>query len=310
VRVYSRTVIKDERQARIARVPFEPATESTETIRRCNLCDASRFVELARVDRYGYPCGYHVCARCGLGFLSPRLTAAAYTRFYRDVYRPLVSAYHGRVIDSETVQIDQRGYADELVSYLRSAQIAAPRALLDVGGSTGVVAGAVADAFGGSVTVLDPSPDELARAAAAGMETIAGFVEDVDLAGRRFDLVLLCQTIDHLLDVAGTLAALRSALADDGLAFVDALDVEFMTERVGSIEGAVKIDHPYYLTRDTALAYFARAGLEVRRERLSGDGHWGFLLAPGAPREPDWAALARGFDRQLLRISTLRARRQ
>ena len=52
-----------------------------------------------------------MCRRCGLGFLSPRLTAAEYGHFYEDVYRPLVCAYHGRRIDAETVQVDQRGYA-------------------------------------------------------------------------------------------------------------------------------------------------------------------------------------------------------
>ena len=59
-----------------------------------------------------------------------------------------------------------------------------------------------------------------------------------------------------------------------------------MARSVGSIEGAVKIDHPYYLTRTTALAYFELAGLAPVAERLSADGHWGFLLAPGeaAPR--------------------------
>ena len=61
-----------------------------------------------------------MCRRCGLGFLSPRLTAAEYGAFYEDVYRPLVSAFHGRRIDAETVQDDQRGYAAELVELLRA----------------------------------------------------------------------------------------------------------------------------------------------------------------------------------------------
>jgi hypothetical protein len=69
----------------------------------------------------------------------------------------------------------------------------------------------------------------------------------------------------------------------------------------------VKIDHPYYLTRDTAIAYFARAGLEVAAERLSDDGHWGFVLAPGEPREPDWAALGKAADASLDEVWRLRA---
>src|SRR5205823_2516616 len=100
-------------------------------------------------------------ARCGLGFLSPRLAACEYAALYESVYRPLVSAYHGRLIDAETVQDDQRAYAAELVAFLRGSLPTWPRSVLDVGGSTGTVAGAVRREFGSAATVLDPSPDEL-----------------------------------------------------------------------------------------------------------------------------------------------------
>jgi SAM-dependent methyltransferase len=232
-----------------------------------------------------------MCTRCGLGFLSPRLTAAEYGPFYERVYRPLVSAYHGRRIDAETVQDDQRGYAAELVGFLRESLPQPPASVLDVGGSTGIVAAAVRDAFGSRATVLDPAPDELAVAAEAGMETIAGFAEDFDPGGRTWELVLLCQTIDHLLDVAATLAAMRRMTADGGHAFVDVLDLLIAARTQGSAEGAAKIDHPYYLTRYTALAFFLRAGFEPVAERLSADGHWGFVLAPTEPRDPDWDEL-------------------
>jgi ubiquinone/menaquinone biosynthesis C-methylase UbiE len=161
--------------------------------------------------------------------------------------------------------------------------------------------------FGAVPTVLDPAPDELAVAAAAGMETIEGFAEDFEVGGRTWQLVLLCQTIDHLLDVSGALATMRRVIAPGGHAFVDVLDVEFMARRQGSIEAAVKIDHPYYLTRGTARAYFDRAGLEVVAERCSADGHWGFLLAPSEPTGFDWAERRAEADRLLTICWQLRA---
>jgi ubiquinone/menaquinone biosynthesis C-methylase UbiE len=166
--------------------------------------------------------------------------------------------------------------------------------VIDVGGSTGIVAGAVRDVFGSEATVLDPAPAELEVAAAAGMETILGFAEDYDPGDRRWDLVLLCQTIDHLLDVRTTLASMRRMAADGGHAFVDVLDLLTAARKGGSVESAAKIDHPYYLTHDTALTAFALTGFEPVADRLSDDGHWGFLLRPAEPREPDWEALGRG----------------
>jgi SAM-dependent methyltransferase len=299
--------VAEERAGRIAALGFDYGGQQLERVVACNLCAGERHVEVSRTDRYGYPQRFVVCARCGLGFLSPRLTAAGYADFYDDVYRPLVSAYHGRRIDAETVQEEQAGYAAELVEFLRDALPAPPATVLDVGGSTGVVAQAVREAFGSAATVLDPAPDELAVAAALGMETIAGFAEEADYGGRTFELVLLCQTIDHLLDVRGALDAIRGVLAQDGRAFVDVLDVGFMAGRRGSIEGAVKVDHPYYLTQATALAYFGLAGLRPVAERLSHDGHWGFLLEPAEAVEPDWAALTAAAEGFLTDVWRLRA---
>jgi len=295
------------RVQRLAALDWNHATRDLESVPACNLCTGTRFAELSRRDRYGFAARAQACLRCGLIFLSPRLTPAEYAEFYAVAYRPLVSAYHGRLIDAETVQDDQRAYAVELVEFLRIALPHPPATVLDVGGSTGIVAGAVRTAFGSAATVLDPAPDELAVAQAEGMETIAGFAETADYGGRTFELVLLCQTIDHLLDVAATLHALRGALARGGHLFVDVLDIGFMARRTGSIEGAVKIDHPYYLTHRTALAYFELVGLAPVAERLSQDGHWGFLLAPSAAAEPDWDRLGPVGDAFLEEIWRLRA---
>jgi len=290
---------EDGRRVRIDGLGYDYVERPKERVAACNLCGFEAHVEVARFDRYGYPAVFCVCARCGLGFLSPRLTPDEYADFYTHVYRPLVSAYHGRLIDVESVQVEQRDYAHDLIDFLSARVPEPPASVMDVGGSTGVVAAAVRDAFGSTATVLDPALDELAVAEAAGIETVAGFAEDYDPGGRRWELVLLCQTVDHLLDVAGTLATIRRMTANGGHAFVDVLDVSFMLRRRGQIESAVKIDHPYYLTRETAAGYFARTGLEITAERLSGDGHWGFLLRPGERREPDWHALSAAARRFL-----------
>lgn len=296
-------VVNDE----IAALGYDYGRQATHWPSACNLCGArGRAVEAAERDRYGYPASFVVCQRCGLGYLCPRLSATQYTHFYSEIYRPLVSAYHGRRIDAETVQLDQRDYATGLAAFLLPLLPSTPRTILDVGGSTGVVSRILAAHLPARVTVLDPAPDELAVARAAGMETIAGLVEDFDPGERRWDLVLLCQTIDHLLDVRGTLAALRQMMAEGGRAFVDIVDVDVLLRRTGSIKRVIKIDHPYYLTRPTAVALFALTGFTIVAERLTHDGHRGFVLAPGAGTEPDWPALEATAAQFLSGMSTLR----
>jgi len=274
---------------RIAALRYDYAARATVHPPACNLCGArDRAVKVAERDRYGYPVRLVLCQRCGLAYLCPQLDATQYEHFYSKVYRPLVSAYHGRRIDAHTVQHEQRAYAADLAPFLFPLLPSPPRAILDVGGSTGVVAKVLASRGNAKVTVLDPAPDELAVARAAGMETISGFIEDFDAGQRTWDLVLLCQTIDHLLDVRGALAALRRMTATHGRAFVDIVDVEVLLRRTGSIERAVKIDHPYYFTGPTAAALFDLTGFTIIAQRLSDDGHREFVLAPGPYTEPDW----------------------
>ena len=280
-----------ERVERINEIKWTFPTESLEVVRACHLCAGASFVEVAQSDRYGFPQRIVVCASCGLGFLSPRLSHDEYVEFYRAVYRPLVSAYHGQTIDAESLQAEQQHYGAGLVEFLRWSIPTRPRSILDVGGSTGIVARELVMAFGSAATILDPAPDELAVAESLGLEVMAGFIEDAELGERVFDLVLICRTIDHLLDVRASLAAVRDVLAPDGFLFVDILEFRRQVISLGSIEQVAKIDHPFYFTRASALSLFETAGFAPVAERASTTGQWGFLLRRAEPKALDLDAL-------------------
>ena len=273
-----------ERRERIAALGYDYAGQPREPVAACNLCGAGRFTVIAHRDRYGFPAEAHACERCGLVFLNPRMTPAAYGRFYQGVYRPLVSAFHGRLIDARTIQDEQRVYAQERVEFLRPFISPDLSTLLDIGGSTGVVAAHLAAQFGLQGTIIDPAPLEVAEARRLGLETLTGLVEEHDFGGQTFDLVIICQTVDHLLDVGGTLARVRDVLAPAGLLFIDIVDFRAAYLRNWSVEDAIKIDHPYYLTEDTMTAYLRRAGFEVVRADYAADHlHVGYVCRPAQP---------------------------
>lgn len=288
------------RRERIEALAYDYRRQPKVPVETCNLCGARRFLVLAHRDRYGYPAEAHGCLRCGLVFLNPVMTARAYEEFYASIYRPLVSAYHGRRIDADTIQDEQRTYAVERAALLEPFVRKQGGTLLDIGGSTGVVAHHLAGRFGLRATVLDPSPAELERARRLDLETIVGLLESFEPGDRRFDLVTLCQTIDHLLDVASALAKIRSLLTPDGLFFVDIVDFRAACLRNWSVEEAVKIDHPYYLTEATMEAYLRRAGFDVLRKEYAADHlHVGYVCGPtrrasdALPDPADVAALWR-----------------
>ena len=279
------TTVSADRARRIAALGYDYAGQPKDALAACNLCGGWRFVILTHRDRYGYPASAHACARCGLVFLNPRMTADAYGRFYDGVYRPLVSAFHGRLIDATTIQAEQREYAAERAAFLRPfVDGAGLKTMLDIGGSTGVVAHHFANQFGLDGVLIDPAPLEVEEARRLGLETITGLVERHDFGRRRFDFVIICQTVDHLLDVGGVLSRVRELLSERGLLFIDIVDFRAAYLRNWSVEDAVKIDHPYYLTQETMTAYLQRTGFETLRAGYAADHlHVSYVCRPAAP---------------------------
>jgi 2-polyprenyl-3-methyl-5-hydroxy-6-metoxy-1,4-benzoquinol methylase len=278
------------RRDRIAALAYEYAAKPKAHRMLCNLCAHDVFVTVVHRDRYDYPATAQACRRCGLTFLNPVMTAESYGEFYRSVYRPLVSAYHGRLIDAASIQQEQRDYAAILAGLLgrHLCHVRGGR-LLDIGGSTGVVAHHFKQEFGMHATVIDPAPMEVEVARRLELETVTGFVETYDPGDSRYQLVLMCQTVDHLLDISTSLRKVRELLSDEGVFFVDIVDFRAAYRRNGSVEEAVKIDHPYYLTEPTMTAYLRRAGFAVKAIDYALDHlHIGFVCTKA---EPDREAL-------------------
>lgn len=272
---------------------FDLESQPRERVERCNLCGETPRCTVAWEDRYGLPATTDLCRRCGLMGLNPRMTEAAYGDFYGKWYRPLVSAWHGRLIDATTVQVDQKVYAEQLMQFLSPQLTGQVNTILDVGGSTGIVAKAAVDALGAKATVLDPSPEELDEARKLGLDTIPGLIEHLDASEHgTFDLVLLCQTIDHLLDVRGSLAKLRDMLGENGRFYVDFVDVRMVVARAGRLVDALKTDHAYSLVRETCEALLAAAGLEIEASMVMPDAvHVGYLCRAGEPDDSAWQQL-------------------
>jgi 2-polyprenyl-3-methyl-5-hydroxy-6-metoxy-1,4-benzoquinol methylase len=277
------SAIEETRRQRIEALGYDYAAQPREAVGACNLCGDTTFVVLTHRDRYGYGAEAHACAGCGLTFLNPRMTAASYGCFYDGIYRPLVSAFHGRLIDAHTIQAEQRQYAAERAAFIQPFVAGAGlKTMLDIGGSTGVVGHHFAREFGLQGTLIDPAPMEVEEARRLGLRTITGLIEEYDFGAERFDLVIICQTVDHLLDVHGTLARVRRLLSERGLLFIDIVDFRAAYLRNWSVEDAVKIDHPYYLTEQTMTAYLRRTGFDIVRVDFAADHlHVGYLCRPG-----------------------------
>lgn len=242
-----------------------------EVVGKCNLCDGRRFLPSSLLDRYELIAPSVRCEACGLRFLHVRMTEAAYEEFYEGGhYRKLLTAHFGRDFGPQSIEAEQAVYADRLSTWLAPymAEVASGL-LLDLGGSTGVVAEHLAKAFDLDATVVEPSKAEAERAHSRGLTVANTRLQDYS-SPNLFNLVTLCQTVDHLLDIKADLARIRKWVARNGLLFVDFVE-----------NCQAKIDHPYYLNSDTMHAYLIQAGFKRVAMAPSSDGiHVNVLAAP------------------------------
>jgi len=254
----------DRRRARCRPVVESLSTGERQFVPACNVCGSPNSCVIAYKDRYGMPLRTAMCMSCGLVYLMDRLTQQGYSDFYRDgAYRKLTSSFAGSVATMEDLQADQGAYAKNVMSFLEG-RLARGRTVrvLHVGGSSGQVVQELANRFGVRGTVIDPSEEEIAAARRIGLEGIVGTVETWDTT-ERFDMILMCRTIEHLWDLRGSIQKIRRLLTGDGVFYCDFLDYMELCRMTGHPQTVSKVDHCYWLTLDNAPALFRAMGFEV-----------------------------------------------
>ncbi len=264
-----------ETVARLGRLAREARTE-------CNVCGGKRVAIIAIQDRYGFDIRTALCLTCGLIYLADRFVPQSYESFYGEGdYRRLSGAFNAAQLSIADMQRDQAAYAAEAVRFLEP--YIAPGAgteLLDVGGSTGIVARAFAERFHLKATVLDPAEQEIAAARRLGLDGIAGTLESFE-GDRRYDMVLLCRSIEHLLDLRTSLRKIRSLIKPDGLFYCDVIDYLESCRLTGAAQTVSKMDHCYWLCQETAARIFRSAGFDIVAANTAGDPTViGYVLRP------------------------------
>ncbi|MBV9743104.1 MAG: methyltransferase domain-containing protein [Acidobacteriia bacterium] len=241
---------------------------------------------MAARDRYGLPLRTAMCLNCGLVYLMDRFTSAGYSRFYNEgLYREISSLYLGVRHSIAQVRSNQTDYADKLIQAIRGYVNGGPDCrLLDIGGSAGVVALEFVKQFGIEATVLEPSAEESAAARESGLQAITGSLEEWT-ARDKFQIVLLCRSVEHVFDLRHSLKKIRDLLAPGGLFYCDIADFWELSRITGAAETVTKADHCYWFSHDTLPAIFRSAGFEVvSMNVVFSQAQVGFLLRAGEPR--------------------------
>jgi len=245
----------------------------------CPVCSSIKTTNISRRDRYGIRISYRMCHSCALVYASPQPSAEFYAWFYEGYYRALLTEHFNRPFDNAALEVEQRRYGSEIAAFIlpylgKKERLAA----LDVGGSTGIITDELRsrvrrytgqDLIG---TVVDPSSEELALAEKLGLKTVHGTFEQISPDRfDRYDLIMICKITDHLLNPLDVIKIAFNLLSDDGLLYLDFVDLEFNVKNKG-LTGSLKIDHPFNYSRPNRELCLHLSGLTVIDEIVTENG--------------------------------------
>jgi 2-polyprenyl-3-methyl-5-hydroxy-6-metoxy-1,4-benzoquinol methylase len=151
--------------------------------------------------------------------------------------------------------------------------------VLDVGCASGYLAARLA-ARGCTVTGVELDEAAAAAAAAHCERVITGDIESPETRGAipgGFDVVLLGDVLEHLVDPWEALAFVRSLLAPGGVVVTSIPNVAAWTVRLSLLRGSFEYTdmglldrtHLRFFTRATAHELVRRAGYEIERETFT-----------------------------------------
>ncbi|MBE0619921.1 MAG: class I SAM-dependent methyltransferase [Burkholderiales bacterium] len=234
----------------------------------CYLCGATEYAPLteAEDDLTGKPGRFQfvTCARCGLAYQNPRLTAEHIGAYYDDEYiahrkktdwgllTPLYNWAMGKH-DRDKLKLVQR-YLDP----------GPATRVLDLGCGAGTFLAHTHARTGAAVTGVD-FKDLSALPWMRDIEFRHGRLGDQDFGARRFDLITMWHFLEHDYEPLATLARTHALLADAGLLVIevprlDSLSFRLFRERWPGLQAP---QHTALYSRDTLLALMRRADLEV-----------------------------------------------
>ncbi len=204
------------------------------------------------------------CEACGLAYTSPRLRPQDFATYYPSDY----SAYEPNVAASrpslgERVGAWQRQLVIRFGPYRRIWQLP-PGRLLDVGCGVGDLAAAFAR-HGWQACGVEPSARAVEHARAAGVDAVAGTLDDAPWPLASFDAILFNHSLEHVGDPAATLAAATRLLRPGGLLAIAVPNFDSWHRRLfGSAWFQLDLPrHLQHFDRDSLSGLVERAGLET-----------------------------------------------
>lgn len=203
-------------------------------------------------DRYGETVGAVVrCLDCGHSSLAETPSEAALAAAYSDAADPVS-------VDEEAGQLET---AQRALSWIESVVSRGP--LLDIGCWTGSFVAAAA-AAGWPASGVEPSTWAVERARERGLDVEVGDLTSPGATAGSLRAVVMCDVIEHLLDVRGAMRTAADLLEPGGALYLTTPDAGGRLARaMGSRWWSVLPMHVQYFTRSSMTRLLTDTGFDL-----------------------------------------------
>ena len=259
----------------------------------CAICDGNRLRPvLTKASRDGELFSLVACARCGLQFLTPRPTADEIARYYDDAYFTKRTErgydnYFSEATRREIIRVIELNLRD-LGFFDLEEKLSGDKRVLDIGCAAGYFLSYLAGR-GWDATGVDISESCVEFARGAGLTVYQDDYLDITFS-RRFDIITLWASLEHLHRPGRFLAKAREELADGGRIFISTCRTggPFMKLSGADWRYYNFPEHLYFFSRSALRKILEQNGLRIVRYATYGSG----FGRPGSParRLADFAA--------------------
>lgn len=159
------------------------------------------------------------CEKCGLIFTDSEFTQENLLDYYR--YGAVAPKYYDMFGEGDT-----REYYVHLQELIKD-YTTKDSAILDIAGSWGEFAFYLKEQGYENVTVLDPNENCIKYAGDNGIKTIQADSTDMSsIEDDSIDMIILNHSLEHILDVKGTMKEIRRIMKSNGYLFIEIPDIE------------------------------------------------------------------------------------
>lgn len=224
---------------------------------KCNLCGHTKAIVFDSESRFNSGAGVSICPKCSLIYISPRWSEKTYGEFYKHDYRILMGEGREKL---EIVTVAERIHGAKILDFCHLF-VNKGDSVLDIGSSAGGVLHIFKKFKNCRVLGIEPDLDRAKFCQNYyGIAVKSGLFEDSIFKKNQFDLVIMTQTMNHLMNPISSIKKIHSILKPEGKVF---LEVQNFAETIKMFVNPTQVDHTYNFTPETLMLMLKKVGFDI-----------------------------------------------